>query len=869
MPTPEVFNLSWFSKPFADRENPAQVTRHVRSTLGTRKPIDAVILYPSLMTPAILGTENDTLELLILAQPGAEVPSRIWHQLKISDGLDPSKHAAKRDLFVGADGEMAGTKEDWSVQYKQFAFKDGEKYSTLSGRFSAYIDKRVYKIYSDAGYTDVYSFGLSNKCLEAAKGGDQVCCFPEAQDLIMTSVMDCYHERLKQGDYYYAYGESGGDVDFSHYDKKNPIQAWHPVFWYRGEGLQYANFAHVADVHMAARQQIMAKTTARVIDFVANGAETEITKSPHIGPLVNICSKDMIDIFDQFTDNDMLLVGGDLVDCLRSGLPSGSADYSTPKKVWDNLDLGDNYLSTYTDCIDMISFYGVVLKYCKERSKPAFLVSGNHDCYLKPFGISPRVGFSEGTVWHRANEGIPADHNLTIYEAILSFGETYHAIKAGLGSPFEASTFDWFYMVFTPFTDFSVEMPKQVLVGASWGDDEILINPSEIVGGQGFGHLPRAPEPITDAQMDLYESAVAKKKNVILMTHFTFVSYLESIPTSKGNKELGDVYCDTFRNYNSYNFGTFESKRAHMFQDHVGGRTMQVIVTGHSHRRALYLCDHVDFSGRNSIKTRHFDFPDFPWVKTAHADILRPAIIVSDSGGTIPRYNMDGEFFGWGSDIPSGTAVVFDPGSGEVAGVDTVRTRLCRPRAAVALDYMDVEKGERVIVRFESAKFAIDQELQLTELPFELELHENLNARNVYIREVSLFLKRQNMDWFKVDMEYRGPSLNSNAYNFAIVGFADVQNFVRIIAPHKDRGAFMAMKVDYATGLGSVDETAFSRYNFDDYWCFEFQVDYSTSGRGLFHWSPTHKKYVLERDSSRAEIPDFDWRRKCIPEKYS
>jgi hypothetical protein len=46
-------------------------------------------------------------------------------------------------------------------------------------------------------------------------------------------------------------------------------------------------------------------------------------------------------------------------------------------------------------------------------------------------------------------------------------------------------------------------------------------------------------------------------------------------------------------------------------------------------------------------------------------------------------------------------------------------------------------------------------------------------------------------------------------------------------------------------------------------------VDFKTSGRSILHWSPSRKKYILLRDKKRAEIPDFDWRRKCIPQKYA
>jgi hypothetical protein len=89
------------------------------------------------------------------------------------------------------------------------------------------------------------------------------------------------------------------------------------------------------------------------------------------------------------------------------------------------------------------------------------------------------------------------------------------------------------------------------------------------------------------------------------------------------------------------------------------------------------------------------------------------------------------------------------------------------------------------------------------------------------------------------------------------------------MATHKDRGAFLAMGFR-ADEMLSLDEVwPFARYNFDDYWCWEFQVDYETSGRTVFNWAPKYKKYMIERDTARGEFPDFDWRRKAVPGKYA
>ncbi|MCX6977060.1 MAG: hypothetical protein NTX04_03785, partial [Verrucomicrobia bacterium] len=192
-------------------------------------------------------------------------------------GFDPKKTAADRDLFVGADGSMVGVEEDWKIETQVIPFGVGKEMSTKSGRFKGYVDKRAHKLYVDAGYTKLYRVSLSNKCLTAAMGGGSISCWPEPQDKLITKVLDKYHPTLKQGNHYYCLGETGGDVDFLKPDKENPIQSWHPVYRYGGD-LEYANFAHIADIHIAARQQVLAKTTARVIDYVDAGAEAALAR---------------------------------------------------------------------------------------------------------------------------------------------------------------------------------------------------------------------------------------------------------------------------------------------------------------------------------------------------------------------------------------------------------------------------------------------------------------------------------------------------------------------------------------------------------------------------------------------------------------
>jgi 3',5'-cyclic AMP phosphodiesterase CpdA len=858
-----LYNLTWFIKPLLKKPAPAPVARHNKSTISTQRSIEAVILYPALATPEIIASDNDNLEVLLLTKVSYTIPvmrSFIRSQLKVCTGLNAARHCSSKALFVDSLGNDVGSVADRTIDVQSIPFSADAKLATKSGRFAGYIDKRAYAVYKNAEYTHLYSISMSNKCLAPAAASPQFASAGEPQDILINGVLDRHHPELKQGSKYYAFALGSHDVDFTKYDTKRPIQAWHPVYHFAANDLQYANISHLSDVHLAARQQVLAKSHARVIDYASKHAEADQHVSPYIGHRINICSKDMWNIMGQFANSsaDLFMIGGDLVDFIRSCHLSATVapkvQGGKPSDVWDAVGVGDNYTDTYKDCVDFMAFYGMLLQYCSANAKPAFLISGNHDCYWLPYGLSPRIGGS--LIDHRANEGIPSDHNLTFYEAILAFGETFRELKSGLSSPFSKDKFDWFYTVFTPFTDFSVELPKQMLVACGWGDQEDLFDSPGT--GHGFGHLPRSKDGMSAHQMALLNPALTKGKKVILMTHFTFVSYTDSIPISKGETHLGDVYFDIFKNFEDHNLGTFELNRKPMFETHCGNsRDIQVILTGHSHRRALYLVDRVDYSGRNSVKTLHFDFDKFAHAKAKYPGKLEPAIIVSDSGGTIPRYNWDGEFNGRGSDPPSGTAIVFDQGTGAVDSVVAVRAATCHPRLAVALDYLDIQEKEDVILQFQSKEFNISDEKagNLTDLTFDITLSDHLNKRGIAVAAVSLYSKSSTFDWMKVELAQCGTN------SFAAYGNWNVQTFINFMAKNQERGNFMAMKFSRTVG--------FRRYNFDDSWCFEFQVDFKTSGRSILHWSPSRKKYILLRDKKRAEIPDFDWRRKCIPQKYA
>jgi hypothetical protein len=326
------------------------------------------------------------------------------------------------------------------------------------------------------------------------------------------------------------------------------------------------------------------------------------------------------------------------------------------------------------------------------------------------------------------------------------------------------------------------------------------------------------------------------------------------------------VYCDTFKNIDEHNFGTFQEHRVELFQTHCAKkRDIQIILTGHSHRRGLYLIDDLDESGRNSVTTRFFDFNQFDQVKRTYPGKLAPAIIVSDSGATIPRYNDAGEFGGWGSDQPAGTFVEFDQNDGSIRDLCAVRAATCHPRAVVALDYLDIYKysntimpDDYVITQFESKEFEIKKEVrrQLDKIVFQIALNDEVSGYGIYIDRVHFYWKVDpGGAWRRVKLHIQDDN------TFAIAGRSDVAAFCRGAAKNKERGNFMAIHLSNIGG--------FPRYNFDDWWCSEFQVDTKSWGfEGFFDWSDTHKKFIIQRDKTRGEVPSFDWRKKFVSSKY-
>src|SRR5262249_4639903 len=154
----------------------------------------------------------------------------------------------------------------------------------------------------------------------------------------------------------------------------------------------------------------------------------------------------------------------------------------------------------------------------------------------------------------------------------------------------------------------------------------------------------------------------------------------ESTTDLKGRAGKLDVRGGRF---GDYDFGTFKEQRTAMYSQIADQEKVHAVFTGHSHRKGLYFLDRRGFSLHDTPTTMsNFDQPIQVSALPGKVSDDTP-IIVSDSGGPLPRFNLHGEFKGWGSDRPSGTFARFS-GKGLV-GVEALRSSGSRskPRLVV------------------------------------------------------------------------------------------------------------------------------------------------------------------------------------------
>ncbi|MEZ5511883.1 MAG: metallophosphoesterase [Gammaproteobacteria bacterium] len=613
--------------------------------------------------------------------------------------------------------------------------------------------------------------------------------FYEKQDDLLLAF---HQQRIRSGQQY-AYQIRRGELIFEP-DTQRPLQAHHPVFF---SDKDCYNFGHLTDVHVSSRHHVFDRSNASIVPGVGN-----LSGSERIGDRAHRSFDALYNLMKNFGTNiftDGIVFTGDLIDYNRNynpGCAQGKAINNTAA-LWQAMNL-DNVADDdqYPAGIDNLIFFTLVRWFYDTYQKPIFLCAGNHEAYSVPYGISPRVVTPikdlKDTILNapdealdlidrisrivrfntrqvndlqkkmdkknkpvngtRANEGIPADHNLTVYEACLMFGRQYHRVLMSGFKPghttrnFQPDNLDWFQLIFTPFTDFSYHWPKQTLSLLAWGDDEVFIDPVQggirnpstrdnlrEKGEKGIAFspsaLPRATRAIDSEQRQLLDAAIAQNKPLnVLASHFTLVNY----HTAMSLLDEGDVSASRVGNGLGYfDWGTFEANREYLYHELLGQQKIQASLSGHSHRAGVYQLQqpvkrtshHIykwlrkvwlptsipesldnnspqvigDYSVRAALPAPDNgdmikSFPQLP------AD--RAPIVVSACGGPIAVQNYCDELAGLGMERPSGSLLRFDEKPGQptvkVLAATTQRRPVdtAKPRFCVATEFIDLLKGD-------------------------------------------------------------------------------------------------------------------------------------------------------------------------------
>jgi Calcineurin-like phosphoesterase len=741
--------------------------------LDTDTDVPGIILYPSLLAPALsLGaaTASDAhdvwLELLVLG-PESLPPARVNRQLKVVPWDDASPTFYDRPLlgdlvdpsgsiFVQRAGDFAAdtplATSGATARFKGLlsphfvdAWKDALRDDMLHVRFrdalAPYAPPKTPKralllvavklVNALRALATVHRVRVDRRALmaspqEGARAPEHAARPVDLQTLLLQAVLRRIHEKRTRTTVLFAKARFAAlapellmevvsdDAGRALHDQRSaqPVRSLHPWFELDRMAWDTLRVGHATDLHINVRLDLLRRSLARVV----SGASST-TPSARIGDKITLTTRNVVSVIDGLVRGgaNLLLLGGDNIDHVRNAWAPALLGDDGPsrrtREVWDAVAVGDADDGRYQPYVDSLAFYGIVRRGLGRWRVPAFGVSGNHDFYLDPYGLTPTMP-GIGPV----NEGIPGDVNLTPYEAKVLFGDTSNSIGPAWirkGSAVLAGQPDqlrWYHSVFNPFSDFKVETPTHPLVALGWGDAESLLLHHE----SGLTHLPVATESVTPAQKALLQGALSTGRRAVVLTHFTFASYHDSIPRTDPTGTVaasGNITADRVEQlddpsgtigsmthaYHATQFGTFDLARAGTYGLCRDPARVAAVFSGHSHRRGLYYIGPQD--------GWHFPSRMKPFDDAAIA--VDPAaesapFIQSDSAGPYPRLNRRGEFEGWGSARPSGTLAVFDTNA-RLKEVRAVSAACAAPRLAVALafrEYIGLNNHRGVFRRF-------------------------------------------------------------------------------------------------------------------------------------------------------------------------
>lgn len=479
------------------------------------------------------------------------------------------------------------------------------------------------------------------------------------------------------------------------------LMARHPVFVCVKEKL---DIGIIGDLHISTKQALYTQTNCRVIPGASD------VDSPNLGLTFNEFLSSSRRVLDEVcARSDILVIVGDIIDHDKNLHPGRCTDeVERTGQLWEIVNF-EEHKEYYPRFIDSIILQELLLL-CMDKGTPVFFITGNHEGYQEPYGISPRA-FSVDAA--RVNEGIPLDHNLSLYEAILLYGKHYYKCRE-IFKNFDDDVISSYYQWFSPWHDVSIPHGKYNFIFLGWGKEEGYIK-TTLEGGKS---LPRAYTPMTDAQLKLLRFAANETgvKTNVLFSHFTYVSYdsLLALKDTEGNPCAATI---TIGMSNLYEAGT-EAFAASVLTPvpnlkyglMAGGGALQYMgeresafcstnigsfinnleetwsllssnrihytVSGHAHRSCVY-----------EIRNATPGATNIAVAPVAHSGALLPeefilpstrtSCIVTGSAGPISRQNVEGEFGGMGLDAPQGMVLSLAKNS-----VQVVRPQPRLPRLA-------------------------------------------------------------------------------------------------------------------------------------------------------------------------------------------
>ena len=480
---------------------------------------------------------------------------------------------------------------------------------------------------------------------------------------------------VKNGKVDFAATEDAPHVQF---DDASPIQAYHPFII---SSKPHLNIGQLSDVHISSRQVSFRKSTVRVLEGMS--------ESPAIGELVNTTLESFSDMLKQMADDstiDAIIITGDLIDYNHNFMPA--TEITGAGDLWDKMHHDKHQdEKLYPRFLDSLVIFSLLKSYYDKPDwkKPIFLVSGNHEHYQDIYGIAPRIGDALPGVSNkgikRANPGVPADHNLTIYEACLMYGPDFGWYSKAVN--FNKTYADWFYRIFTPLTDYRITFKDQSIAALGWGDDEAIMNLSALGSDTT---LYRASKSVSDVQLELLNAAATAGSQRLICSHYPFASY----DVSHCLKTEGEINCnDLLKEFDHFSQGTFKKNRSAVYKL-MGDNKFHFTLSGHSHRAGIYA---GDFKG-GARPTYTVMGKEIPLVAAKLPADGRCKMVVSGCSGPVGVQNhyattADKGLGGWGLDYPSGNHLTLAKGNETIKRI-IPKTPAAKPRFAVALDYMDI-----------------------------------------------------------------------------------------------------------------------------------------------------------------------------------